>query len=290
MTRVALVAQHDGIETHSDGPPLLAALADRDIDAEIVPWGGARDWSAYDGVVIRNPWDYLDRRAEFLTWARSVESCTRLANPAAMLEWNSDKRYLQALARAGVPTVDTLWVEADDPIPAWSWDDVVVKPAVSAGSRNAARWSGGDREAIVAHVGAITAAGGTAMIQPYLADVDRIGESGTYVFGGRVSHAITKSAVLQPGTGPYDDFTLVTVQTAVAAEVTSESTEFAQHVMARVPAGLGEPLYARVDALRHGDGRLVLLELELFEPFFFLETAPDAAHRFASAVETWLQT
>lgn len=290
MTRIALVAQFDGVETHTDGPPLLAALADRDIEAEVVPWGGSRDWSAYDGVVVRNAWDYLDRREEFLSWARSVESDTRLANPAAMLEWNSDKRYLRALASAGVATVDTVWVEAGDPIPEWDWDDVVVKPAVSAGSRNAARWRGDDREAIVDHVAAITASGGTALIQPYLADVDRLGESGTYVFGGRVSHAITKSAVLQSGVGPYDDFTLVQVQTAVTAEVTAESTQFAEQALATIPADLGSPLYARVDALRSAAGRLVLLELELFEPFFFLETAPEAAATFAGAVETWLQT
>ncbi len=286
--RIALVAQYDGIETHTDGPPMVAAFAARSIEAEVVPWGGERDWSAYDGVIIRNAWDYLDRRAEFLAWARSVESRTRLANPAAMLEWNSDKRYLRALASAGVPTVDTLWVESGDPLPDWSWDDVVVKPAVSAGSRNAARWSGGDRDRIEAHVEAITSSGGTALIQPYLADVDRIGESGTYVFGGQVSHAITKSAVLRSGAGPYDDFSLVTVQTAVAAEVTDEVTEFARSVLAKIPVELGVPLYARVDALRHGDGRLVLLELELFEPFFFLETAPEAASGFASAVESWL--
>lgn len=287
--RVALVGQFDGTETHGDGPPMLAALAARGIDAEVVAWGAPQDWSAWDGVVVRNAWDYVDRRDEFLAWARSVEAVTRLANPAAMLEWNSDKRYLRDLADAGVSTVPTVWVGPDERLPRWRWEEVVVKPAVSAGSRGAARYPGEARAAVEAHVRAITSTGDTAMIQPYLADVDRVGEAGTYVFAGRVSHAITKGAVLRPGAPPTADFSLAHGQSAVRAEVTPELVGFATDVVGRIPAQLGTPLYARVDALRGGDGRLTLLELEALEPFLFFETDAEAAPRFARAVESWLR-
>jgi glutathione synthase/RimK-type ligase-like ATP-grasp enzyme len=287
--RVALVAQHDGTDTHGDGPPMLAGLARQSIEAEVVAWGADVDWASFDGVVVRNAWDYLDRRDEFLAWARRVEAVTRLANPAAMLEWNSDKRYLRELEGAGVPIVPTVWVEPDGRLPRWRWEEVVVKPAVSAGARNTARYDGDDRDAVEAHVRAIGAAGSVAMIQPYLADVDRVGEAGTYLFGGRVSHAITKGAVLRPGAPPRDDSSLAVSQTAVRAEVTPELVGFATDVVRRIPASLGAPLYARVDALRGGDGRLVLLELEVFEPFFFLETDPEAGNRFARAVDDWLR-
>ncbi len=287
--RVALVTQHDGIETHSDGPPMLEAFAARGIEAEIVPWGAARHWAGYDGVVVRNAWDYLDRREEFFAWARSVEAVTRLANPAAMLEWNSDKTYLRDLAAAGVPTVPTVWVAPGERLPRWRWSEVVVKPSVSAGARNTARHDGEDRDAVAAHVEAITSVGGTAMVQPYLNDVDVQGEIGTYVFGGGVSHAITKGAILRPGAPPPSDFALVLVQAVGRAELTGEIIGFATDVLRRLPPELPAPLYARVDALRGGDGRLVLLELELFEPFLFFETDPQAAPRFARAVETWLR-
>ena len=292
VPRVALIAQFDGVDSHTDGPPMLAALADRGIEASIVPWGGARDWSAYDGVVVRNAWDYVDRRAEFLAWARSVAAVTRFANPVAMLEWNSDKRYLRDLADAGVPIVPTAWVGPGDQVPAaWPWagaGEVVVKPAVSAGSRGAARYDADDRARIEAHVAAIGATGDTAMVQPYLADVDVIGEAGTYVFGGEVSHAITKGAVLLPGAAPPTDFSLAHGQAAVAAEVTPELVAVATDVLARLPPSVGRPLYARVDALRDAAGALVLLELEVFEPFLYFETDPEAPARFAHAVEAWL--
>ena len=287
--RVALIAQFDSTDSHTDGPPLLAALQARGIEAAILPWGADEDWASWDGVVVRNAWDYVDRREEFLEWARSVEAVTRFANPVATLEWNSDKRYLRDLSDAGVPIVPTVWVEPEGRLPRWRWEEVVVKPAVSAGSRGAARHDGEDRDGVAAHVDAITATGVTAMIQPYLSDVDRVGEFGTYVFEGRVSHAITKSAVLRPGAPPPVDASLALAQVARRTELTPELIGFALDVMGRLPAAVASPLYARVAALRGGDGRLVLLELELFEPFLFVETDPEAAVRYARALDTWLR-
>jgi glutathione synthase/RimK-type ligase-like ATP-grasp enzyme len=289
--RVALVAQFDGVDSHTDGPPMLAALQARGLEAEVVPWGRRdEDWSSWDGVVVRNAWDYVDRREEFLAWAASVAAVTRFANPVPMLEWNSDKRYLRDLEVAGVPIVPTVWVGPRERLPRWRWEELVVKPAVSAGSRGAARHDGSDRDGVAAHVEAIHAVGDTAMLQPFLSDVDRVGEFGTYVFGGRVSHAITKSAVLRPGAPPPADFSLAHGQVGRRTELTAELIGFATDVLARLPASVGSPLYARVDALRGGDGRLVLLELEVFEPFLFLETDPEAAVRFARAVDTWLRS
>ena len=55
-------------------------------------------------MVLRSPWDYAPRRDEFVAWARPVP---RLANPADVVRWNTDKRYLAELAAAGVPVVPT---------------------------------------------------------------------------------------------------------------------------------------------------------------------------------------
>jgi hypothetical protein len=48
-----------------------------------------------DLVLVRSCLDYARRRREFLEWAARVP---RLANPAPMLRWNTDKRYLSDLA------------------------------------------------------------------------------------------------------------------------------------------------------------------------------------------------
>ena len=58
---------------------------------------------------MRSTWDYQERRDEFLAWARGIGD--RLVNPPAVLEWNTDKRYLRELADAGLPVVPTALVE-----------------------------------------------------------------------------------------------------------------------------------------------------------------------------------
>ncbi|MCA1712302.1 MAG: hypothetical protein LC789_11955 [Actinobacteria bacterium] len=109
-----------------DEPPLIEALARAGVAAAGLPWNGDADWSAYDLVVVRSTWDYLDDYDGYLAWADSVP---RLANPAAVLRWNTDKRYLGRLAAAGVPVVPTAYGWADLP------GRYVVKPTVSAGAR-----------------------------------------------------------------------------------------------------------------------------------------------------------
>jgi hypothetical protein len=44
------------------------------------------------------------------------------------------------------------------------------------------------------------------------------------------------------------------------------------------------PLYARLDGIERA-GVFVLMELEITEPFLFLDYHPDAAHRFATAIQ-----
>lgn len=283
MTRIALVTNQAAADLLGDGPPLLAALEAIGMAAEIVPWGPGPDWAGYDAVVVRNTWDYVLNRDLFLAWADEVATKTRLANPAPALRWNTDKRYLRELAGAGVPTVPTLWVEPGGTAPPVDWDDFVVKPSVSAGARLSARYRRGDDP--TEHIGRIHAAGAAAMLQPYLASVDNRGETGTYVFGGNVSHAITKGPVLVPGQMALSDFSAASVQDVRPAEPDTKLGAFAMGVVREAPPGL---LYARIDTAPGPDGEPLLLELEATEPYLFLEDTPAAAGRFARALERWL--
>jgi len=133
--RVALVTCRELPDLDDDDRLLFAPLARLGITAEPAVWDDpAVDWAAYGLVVIRNPWDYFYRRDDFVAWASAVP---RLANPAAVVDWNTDKRYLSRLADQGVPVVPTTWVwpsDTFDPPPG----DYVIKPAVSAGSKDTA--------------------------------------------------------------------------------------------------------------------------------------------------------
>ena len=94
----------------------------------------------------------------------------------------------------------TTWVAPASP--QWSPPDAgewVIKPAVSAGSRDTGRYDMAEpehRALAAAHVGRLVAAGRVVMIQPYLTAVDTYGETALIFFGGQYSHAIRKGPML----------------------------------------------------------------------------------------------
>lgn len=264
-------------------PPALAALG---VTAEPVVWDDASlDWAAYDAIVLRSTWDYVERYDEFLAWADEVSRVSRLLNPAATVRWNTDKHYLRDLQAVGVPTVATSFLEPGDDPTAWSvaTPEVVVKPAVSAGSRDTLRHVlGEDRGAAVAHVASLLEQGRSVMVQPYLASVDTAGETALLFFAGEYSHAIRKGPLLLPGVEGEKVEGLFVQEEIEPREPTAAERDVAQAALAAIPGPT--PLYARVDLLAGPDGGPVLLELELTEPSLFLSHADGAADRLALAL------
>ncbi|MCW2886269.1 MAG: hypothetical protein JWL58_3131 [Streptosporangiaceae bacterium] len=262
---------------------LAAALARLGIAAEAVVWDDpAADWERHDLVVVRSTWDYTLRREEFLAWAGTVP---RLFNGADVLRWNTDKRYLRELAAAGVPVVETRW-DLDE-VPA-DWDEYVIKPAVSAGSADTARWRREEREAARAHLHHLRSAGRTVMVQPYLSAVDAAGETALLFCDGEFSHAVRKAPILTAGSGVQAgmDQDADPREQISPAQATAAELAVARQALAavRTALGSGDLLYARVDVIPGADGSPVLLELELTEPSLFLRHAPGAAERFARAI------
>src|SRR5689334_22154500 len=142
MSLVALVTCAALPELDPDDQLLLAPLAADGVAVEPAVWDDpAVAWDRFDLAVLRSPWDYTGRRDEFVAWAASVP---RLANPAAVVAWNTDKRYLAELAGTGVPTVPTEWLAPDDPVNLPTAGEWVIKPAVGAGSLDAGRYRLGD--------------------------------------------------------------------------------------------------------------------------------------------------
>lgn len=282
MTRIALASGGRYAPIDADLPLLTDALNRRGLDADVALWDDAAvDWSAYDLVVVRSCWDYVPRREEFLAWAGQVP---RLENPAAVLAWNTDKTYLRELEARGIAIVETRWSvrEGDDLGEADEW---VVKPTISAGSADTARWS--DPEQVYAHSERLLAQGRTTMVQPYVASVDSDGETGMLFYGGRFAHAFRKGAILVRGADPRD---LPEVEEEISPRAPSPAQiAFGDEVVAAAAAILGHlPLYARVDVVGDTAGDVRLMELELAEPSFFVDHSDSGADAFAEAVETRL--
>jgi len=280
LPRVALVSCRELPLGDEDGPVLQAACAAAGQDTEWLVWDDpAVDWTSYDLVVIRTTWDYSPRRDDFVAWAESVP---RLANPAAVVRWNTDKTYLRDLAAAGVPVVPTTWLSPGGEVDLPDGCEVVIKPTVSAGARDTARYGAGESHLARAHALALLDDGRPVMVQPYLGAVDDAGETGLLFCGGSYSHAVRKAPLLVGEDDPVDGLyreEQISPRDPAAAELA-----LAERVLAAVPGGAGGLLYARVDLLPGADGEPLLLELELTEPSFFFGTAPGSAERFAAAV------
>ncbi|MFS8199538.1 ATP-grasp domain-containing protein [Streptomyces sp. CWNU-52B] len=274
--RIALVTCQEVRESGYDRDlPVLAdavrkAGGDIDVEAEVevVCWDDSDvEWGGFDLVLIRSTWDYSWRAAEYLAWAERCGAVTTLANPAEVVRWNADKRYLGDLAAAGVPVVDTRYLAPGDPVDLPADSEYVVKPTSGAGARYAARYTPKDQEAAVRHLERMHAEGLTAMVQPYVRSIDTAGERALQFFGGRFLHAIRKGAVLEPGTA-FDD-QKVPHPNLRTWQPTPAELAVAERALAAVP-GAPELLYARVDLVDGDDGTPRVMELELVEPNLFL--------------------
>ena len=289
--RIALVSARAARHLDEDLPPLLAALEAAGADATVADWDDPQvDWAAYRLALLRSTWDYAERLPEFLAWADRAAALTTLINPPAVIRWNTDKHYLAQLARAGVPIVPTRFVEPDgqgareldrflqEGVAEW-----VVKPAVGAGSRDAARYVKGEERVAAAHVGRLLEAGRSVILQPYLDQVDQHGETALIFLAGRFSHAVRKGPLLRRGSAPTG--ALFAEEQITTRTPAAEELQIGHRVLAALPFAM--PLYARVDLIRFEDGRPCLLEVELTEPSLFFAHAPGAAVSLAGLCTGW---
>ena len=262
---------------------LAKALKTAEVDLVPVAWtdhvtdaSGLTDFPLVLGVLT---WGYYERHPDWLAATRLWgEAGVRIANPASVLGWNSDKSYLRRLEAAGISIPPTAWsdqvdqAQVDTAFDGFETDTLVVKPTVSGGAWKTVKLSRGE---------ALTdAPDGPAMIQPFLPELVANGELSLLFFGGRFSHAVMKRA-------KAGDFR-VQVQHGGDYVHVPEPPAGALALAEKVLAAIEEPLlYARIDMVESGSN-WILMEAELVEPDFYLLQAPDGGRMFAEAVRTRL--
>lgn len=282
--RRTATAAPDDLYPDLDAPLLCDALVELGASPALVSWDDPRvDWSAFAEVVVSSTWDSVDCPDEYLRWTRKVSAVSRLLNPAAVIAWGIDKKYQLDLAEAGVPVVPTAWVE-----PGERWEppsfELVVKPAVSAGGRDTARYAATDTSEASAHVGRLQAGGRTVMVQEYLPSIDVVGEVDLVFIGGSFSHAVRKEPALRLGEGVVDEPWLRMAWSGIVLPDRAQLA-VAGAAMRVVSERFDRSLpYGRVDLVedRHGDP--LVLEVELVDPYLSLDMAPSAAASLASAI------
>jgi hypothetical protein len=282
MPRVAILVP-DPADGAADGlwrtvlARLQRALAGAGIEAIATPWTAHVDSAdglhGFDRVLPLLAWGYHFHHARWLqacaTWERAK---IPVSNPARVLAWNSDKRYLSELAAHGLAIPPTTFTDAlsqcvvERAFADTGATELIVKPAVSGGAWKTQRLRRGDL---------VEAARGTPMlVQAYMPTIETEGETSLLYFGGRFSHAVNKRPV--PG-----EFRVQEEFGGLYSPVPSPPAG-AVALAEQVLAAVGEPLlYARIDMVPDADGRWLLMEAELIEPDFYLNTDPAQGARFA---------
>ena len=275
---LALATATDVAKEDFDLPPLLASLAAAGIPARVLAWDDPAEQADILGAaacLIRSTWNYVHQHERFCTWVDSVGAATTLWNPAPVVRWNSHKGYMLELESKGIPIIPTRLVARASvgslAEVMGTWTDVVVKPAVSAGSFGTLRVNSENRAAGEQHLAAFTSRR-DMLVQRYEPWVEGYGERSLIWLDGVLTHAVRKTArflgdqerVCRPPMPIADD-----------------ERALAERVLAAAPGPL---LYARVDLVRDPAGQPRLMELELIEPSLFFDQQPGSAERLARAI------
>ncbi len=256
-------------------------LAGHEVDA--VDWARPNvDWKSFDAVIMRSTWDYYLRLPEFMAWLDKLHNdSVQVFNPLPMIRENIDKRYLQTLALKGVEIVPTVFASKDDRmsldkyLTKMKWDEVVVKPTISAGSFQT--WRSNAATAIQ-HSKQFEdlLLRSEVMIQPFLRAIEVEGEYSLMYFGKEYSHTVLKQA--KSGDFRVQDKFGGTIEAVTPSAEMLAAGEKVLNVLR------GEPLYARVDLVMD-KGRPLLGEIELIEPHLYFGYDKKAAEKFVEIYE-----
>ena len=183
MALAASAAYPDLLE---EGPLLIGALAEAGLAAETAVWNDPDvRWTDYDLVLANGVWDNIRHVDDFVRWTETLErDGVRVVNSPATLRWNLDKRYLRQLADAA-----SRWCRrpgSSSRRPVELEGEVVVKPTISGGGHQTARYEPHEHDAARRHIDDLLASGRVAMVQPYQPAVDDEGEVGLIFLGRRL--------------------------------------------------------------------------------------------------------
>jgi hypothetical protein len=280
---VALVTSHRAPWQDQETPRLQAALVTRGVHASLLPWHENADWSTFDLIVIRSPWDCFFHVEEFFAWLAIVDTAALVLNSAQIIRWAMDKHYLNDLAAHHVPTVPTNFVEVGQQ-PDFPNAEFIIKPVINGGSTRTARYAAPASAQAFEHVAALHADGVAAMIQPYVTAVDVTGEHSLIFYEGQFDHAVTKQPLLilgqsfrhirgiedlHPQPKPYTPSPEELALACGAIEAIPDS----QNLLA-----------GRVDIIVPSDGPPVILELELIGPVLFYGQSEGSLDRLSDAI------
>lgn len=273
---------YDSPTVESEDDKLLLFLKVKGLNIEKVIWNDEKvNWKNYQLAILKSPWDYFDLYKDFKIWLNLLEEKSiRLLNPIDIVRWNADKHYLKEIESAGLKITPSIFIGSDDEINLSSYfeefktDKLIVKPCVSGGAKNTFKVTADNVEEINEKLKLLIKEE-DFIVQPFLSEILECGEWSFIFFNGIYSHTLIKKA-------KQGDFR---VQPAHGGSVHPQNSDQALIETAGEYVKLFAKgcLYARVDGT-FVKNQFLLMELELIEPFLFLNTSPQNYENYYNAL------
>ncbi|MEP1085517.1 glutathione synthetase [Algoriphagus sp.] len=266
---------------------LLSSILEKlGISHQIVAWSDpAVDWSSFSCLLIKSTWDYFDFYEEFKSWMKAMRKLgVPVLNSLDTLEWNSSKRYLLEIEAKGFPVIAGLILEkgmevsTSTVLEKITSEILIVKPLVSGGAKNTFKIAKKDWASNQVKIQNLVNEE-AYLVQPFVKEVQEVGEYSLIFFNGKFSHAVLKT----PAT---EDFRVQHYfgGTIHAIDPTSQMLDSCQKLVANFGK---DSLYARVDGVVCG-GEFYLMELEMIEPYLFLTSSTEALSNYEKAIASRL--
>lgn len=252
--------------TSDEDNDLLIFLKEKQLDIAAVVWNDPDiNWNIFDIVIIKSPWDYHENIVSFIQWLDLLEELNiKVLNPVDIIKWNSNKHYLKKIGDKGLRVIPSEYIGkgssfSDRFFEVFDTDRLVVKPCVSAGAKNTIIVDENNFSEKIITINLLLQEE-DFLVQPYAEEISN-GEWSFIFFNGEYSHCVLK-------TPKQNDFR---VQHYHGGSISypAPSTSHIDEAKAYLNTIPGETLYARVDGVIR-QGNFELMELELIEPYLFL--------------------
>ncbi|TKB97375.1 ATP-grasp domain-containing protein [Pedobacter cryotolerans] len=284
---IALVTYQDKgayntINVNNEDDQIISYLTEKGLNITKEIWNNEQvKWENYDLAILKSPWDYFDLIEDFYAWLKKIEDLNiKLLNPLETVRWNADKHYLFDIEKAGLKVTPSKFITKGGEVNLLQYfedfttDQFIVKPAVSGGSKNTFKVTAANVDEINEKLKTLVQKE-DFIAQPFLKEIEEKGELSFLFFNGKFSHALLKKAA-------KGDFRVQATfgGTVHPQQPNDELVETAQKYVDQFAKGC---LYARVDGAMVNN-EFVLMELELIEPFLFLETNDKALKNYYEAL------
>ncbi|WP_293308460.1 ATP-grasp domain-containing protein [Pedobacter sp. UBA5917] len=274
---------YDTTTVESEDDKLLLFLKEKGLNIEQVIWNDENiNWGDYALAILKSPWDYFDLIKDFYQWLGLLEEKKiKLLNPTDTVKWNSNKKYLQEIEAAGLKIIPSAFINKQEEVlltdffVKFDTDKLIVKPCISGGAKNTFKVTRENVEEVNQKLNQLIQEE-DFIIQPFLPEILESGEWSFIFFNGVYSHSLIKQA-------KAGDFR---VQPAHGGTVHPQKPgkELIAIAQQYVDLFAKNCLYARVDGTFVND-EFLLMELELIEPFLFLNTEPQIYDRYYKALK-----